>query len=421
MSVIINSNSAATTAANNLANSNQLLQKSLNRLSSGSRIVTPADDAGGLAVSMKLSSTAHRQAAVEDNIANTTSFLQTQDGVLNVVGKVLSRISELKTMYLDPTKNSTDLANYNAEFVQLQSQLTSLSNEKFNSVSLFGSTGLDVGVTADAQGGTTVNVGAAALMGGSGTGTLFSDIFPDLGNWTTQNSVSVAGNAMILASPGTIAQATSDQSFSGALDITFGFQFTGGADVGFRFGGQYAGSFQQGIAPIGAGDVSQHTARLHLDGAGNSALYLDGTSTPTDTETGIPTSGQFTFFDNQSAGGTVKITNFSVSGTLAGSNTNQISTAADLGSVSLSQITSALQDVATMRANNGASQSRLGFSAEVLTTNKANMEAANSRITDVDVADESTQLARYNVLTQAGTAMLSQANQSTQIALKLLG
>ena len=87
----------------------------------------------------------------------------------------------------------------------------------------------------------------------------------------------------------------------------------------------------------------------------------------------------------------------------------------------LSTITTAIQNVATMRATNGAEQSRLGFASDVLTTNKANLEAANSRIVDVDVAQESTQLARWNVLVQSGTAMLSQANQSAQIALKLLG
>ena len=92
-----------------------------------------------------------------------------------------------------------------------------------------------------------------------------------------------------------------------------------------------------------------------------------------------------------------------------------------LASINLSDITDAIQNVATFRASNGAEQSRLGFASEVLTVNKANLESANSRIIDVDVAEESTRLARWNVLVQAGTAMLSQANQSAQVALKLLG
>ena len=91
-----------------------------------------------------------------------------------------------------------------------------------------------------------------------------------------------------------------------------------------------------------------------------------------------------------------------------------------LANISLSTITDAIGDVATYRAQNGAQQRRLEFASELLTTNQTNFERAKSRITDVDVADESTTLARWSMLVQAGTAMLSQANQSSQVALKLL-
>ncbi len=270
MSVVINSNFAATVASNNLAASNEMLQKSLNRLSSGSKIVNPSDDAGGLAVSMKLSAAAKRSGAAITNIGNSVSFLQAQDGVLKVTGKVLERMGELKTLYADPTKNDDDKANYDAEFTQLQDELSSLSGEEFNSVALFGSASLAVPVS---ENGTT--------------------------------SVTLTGKEL--------------------------------AD--------------------------------ETDGIG--AL----------TDSGITS----------------------------------------LADVDLTDITTALQNVATMRANNGAEQSRLGFASEVLTVNKANLESANSRISDVDVAAESTQLARWNILVQSGTSMLSQANQSAQIALKLLG
>jgi flagellin len=83
-------------------------------------------------------------------------------------------------------------------------------------------------------------------------------------------------------------------------------------------------------------------------------------------------------------------------------------------------IQTAIQNLATLRANNGAEQSRLTFAGDMLAVNKTNLEAANSRIIDVDVADESTKLARYNILQQAGTAMLAQANQSTQSILRLI-
>ena len=270
MSVVINTNSSAIAAANNLATSSSMLQKSLARLSSGSKIVNPSDDAGGLAVSMKFTAAGHRQGAVVANIGNAVSYLQTQDGALKVAGKVLDRMSELKTLYTDPTKNSTDLANYDAEFTRLQAQLTATAGETFNSIALFGSsTGLSVGVTED--GATSVAISARNLTG------------------------TTAGVGVITAS---------------------------------------------GVTA--------------------------------------------------------------------------------LSGIQLSDITTASERVATFRATNGAEQSRFGFASELVTVNKANLESANSRITDVDVAAESTQLARYNILVQSGTAMLSQANQSAQTALRLL-
>jgi len=266
---VINTNYAATVASNNLAVSNNMLQRSLNRLSSGSKIVNPSDDAGGLAVSMKLSAAAKRQGAVNTNISNSVSYLQTQDGALKVAAKVLDRMSELKTLYADPTKSSSDLSNYDSEFTELQTQLTDITGETFNSVDLFGSSDLSVQVTEDGA-----------------------------------TSVTIKGRDL--------------------------------ADTG----------------------------------AGVGAI----------TDSGVTS----------------------------------------LADIDLSDITDAIKNVATFRAENGAEQSHLGFASELLSVNKANLEAASSRITDVDVAEESTQLARWNILVQSGTAMLSQANQSAQTALRLI-
>lgn len=410
MSVVINTNFAATIAANNLANSSAALQKSLNRLSSGSKIVTPADDAGGLAVSMKLGATVRQEGAIQGNIGNATSFLQTQDGVLATVGKVLDRMSELKTLYQDPTKNSSDLANYNQEFVQLQAEITSLGNEKFNGISLFGSSGLNVSVTADTA-TPAINVGAAALTGPSLS---FTDNFADLSHWNVATSgggtAVVGSNSLTMtASGGQTASITTLNTYSGPTTL----QFTLTGDATFSFGGHAVDTF------IGGGPT---TWKMVMDGAGNSDLYMNGLFQATDT--GLPTSGAISL-RVEPGGNPAVISSLSVtnSGVAAGgsANVSAVTTASDLGALNLSTLTGAIQDVATFRANNGASQSRLGFASDVLTTNKANLEAANSRITDVDVAQESTQLARYNVLVQAGTAMLSQANQSGQIALKLLG
>ena len=109
MSVVINTNTSASVAANNLAYSNAQLQKSLNKLSSGSKIVSPSDDAGGLAVSEKLTATVNREADLQNNLSDVTSYAQTQDGALQVAASILDRSSQLYTLYQDPTKNSSDL------------------------------------------------------------------------------------------------------------------------------------------------------------------------------------------------------------------------------------------------------------------------------------------------------------------------
>jgi flagellin len=111
----------------------------------------------------------------------------------------------------------------------------------------------------------------------------------------------------------------------------------------------------------------------------------------------------------------------SISNTVGTSNITGMNIASTTGAqAAVTTIQSAIQNLATIRANNGAEQSRLTFAGDMLAVNKTNLEAANSRIIDVDVADESTKLARYNILQQAGTAMLAQANQATQSILRLI-
>lgn len=139
MPIVVNSNSTATTASFNLSRANESLRKSLGRLSSGNRINSPADDAGGLAVAYKLNSKANRTSAVTQNVQNALSYMQMQDSALQSVGKILDRMAELRTMAQDVTKNSGDIENYSKEFVELQSQLKQIKNETFNGISLFSS------------------------------------------------------------------------------------------------------------------------------------------------------------------------------------------------------------------------------------------------------------------------------------------
>lgn len=265
MSLVINTNIAASSAATTLQNTNELFQKSLQRLSSGQKIVTPSDDAGGLAVSTKMQSAIKRNYAVQSNIGNAISYLQTQDGALKTAGDILSRISELKALYSDITKSASDKTSYDKEFLQLRTQLSALNSEKFNGVLLFGSTSPgDVIVTEDG------------------------------------------------------------------------------------------------------------TQKITLSAANLSA------------------------------------------------NISVITSATGLANLSVSVTPNVIATVASMRAVNGAQTSRLQFAVNMLAVNATNLQAANSRIIDTDVASESTAYAKYQILVQSGTAMLAQANATSSIALKLI-
>jgi flagellin len=132
MPIVVNTNTAATTASFNLSKNAEALRKSLARLSSGNRITQPAEDAGGMAVAYKLDSQSRRTEAVLNNHQNALSYLQVQDGALETVGKIVNRMSELRTMAADITKNTSDVENYSKEFRELQSQLKQMSIEKFN-------------------------------------------------------------------------------------------------------------------------------------------------------------------------------------------------------------------------------------------------------------------------------------------------
>ena len=149
MPVVVNTNATATTASFNLTAANDSLRHSLAKLSSGKRIVTPADDAGGLAVAYKMSSKLKRTEAVMQNVQNAISYLQVQDGSLKTIGRILDRMGELRMFAEDVTKNDSDKENYSKEFVELQKQLQQIGTEQFNGISLFSND-----TTSAATGGT---------------------------------------------------------------------------------------------------------------------------------------------------------------------------------------------------------------------------------------------------------------------------
>ena len=288
---VINTNIQAIAGARNLNHSQEMLGRSLARLSSGSKIVNPSDDAAGLAVSEKLDAQGRRVKAASTNVQNAVSLVQTADGFMGGMTKILARMSELAILSKDVTKNPGDIALYQQEFTAIQDQLRATIG----------------GTVAEIGGTTPVATPLGAFNGISLFGTNPAGLTVTIGQ--------AVGQDMVIK------------------------------DSNLRDGAMLA--------------------MIQQDNAG---VYTLTANDPT----------------------------------------------------AIQKITSAIQDVATERATLGASQSRLELASTTLQVEYENLSSAISRIRDVDVAEESTMLAKYNILVQSGTAMLAQANQSPQSVLKLL-
>ena len=160
--MVINTNISAQISAHNLENSQSMLSKSLARLSSGSKITNPSDDAAGLAVAYRLDAQIRRLDAARSNVGNAISFTQTQDGYLKKFAKALDRMSELSILAQDVTKSDADRSLYNNEFTQLSAYVNSTTNKDFNGVSLFSATGLDVTIDSEGNNFTMNGINVAA-------------------------------------------------------------------------------------------------------------------------------------------------------------------------------------------------------------------------------------------------------------------
>jgi len=140
-----------------------MLSKSLARLSSGIKIVSPEDDAAGVAVSLRFDAQINRLSSSKNNVGNAISFSQTQDGFLQKVGKALDRMSELSVLSQDVTKSDADRALYNKEFTTLGDYVDNVATKDFNGVSLFTTTTLSVTIDSEGStfGMTGINLGSS--------------------------------------------------------------------------------------------------------------------------------------------------------------------------------------------------------------------------------------------------------------------
>jgi len=357
MALQISTNTAAARASYYLGHNQHRLQQAFDRLASGKRLTSPVEDPGSLAVSMKLSASINRLAGAQNNAQNAISFLEVQDGMLESVGKIIDRMSELKGLASqDPMKSEMDRYSYNNEFKDLQVQLYSISQQKFNGVSLFASHTND---------GTTV-----AQFTGM--------------NWNTLNDNTISIHTSADGSSG------SKVSIHRALLLSA---------------------------------LTVHTTLPDSGGSPDYGLDGDGTSVtadPYDDSLTARMSGRWgrannSAFNDLPSPGTGRLAEGYISFA-----SETVEDALDLQAISVNVIAQALEHISFLRAQNGGSASRLNFSAESLAHQKTNMKAALGRMVDADIAEETTKLSKYQVLSQAAASMLTQANSNTDIALMLL-
>ena len=338
MSLNISTNTSALRAGSQLAINQSKLQRSFDRLASGKKLSSPVDNPGGLAVSMKLSAAVNRLSGAQSNVQNAISFLEVQDGMLDSVGRILDRMSELKGLASqDPMKSAQDRASYNNEFKDLQIQLYDISQMKFNGVSMFANYNTEKGAVADEA----LFNGASADLNRDNTLTIYTSADGAAGSKVSVNK-SLLLSALTLKMDGSLAGSDTTNGFWSQTD-----------------------------------NSQQNPNGKMNDGLTDNTAFL-------------------TFASEDS------------SGTL------------ELDQVSVGVITKVLENVAFLRAQNGGTASRLAFNAESLVTQKTNMRAALGRMVDVDIAEETTNLAKYSVLSQASASILAQANANTEIALMLL-
>ena len=382
MPIVLNTNSAATEATFNLSKANDSLRRTIARLSSGNRITKPTDDAGGLAVAYKLQSSVKRTEAALNNHQNALSFLQVQDGVLEAIGDIVDRMAELRTMAADVSKNAADVENYSKEFLELQDQLKQMKREKFNGVELF-----------------AIEAEENDMQGMNKAHLLVNGVLHD-----NDNTKRAAGDF-------------NDQEEYEYFDDPLQ------ANRSVATYDKY--EFQLYTHPSGVED----DGNIKLNIVNLEFMLALKDSTDIDTDLNGPS--------NAAAGGTA------VSGSvnLAGLNQPDLSTGTDNSSkltdedgdgndgdgyikditeVSIEEFTNIIEKIADIRAENGAEQQRVNQSLQLHQNNLVNLEAAHGRIMDVDVALESSRLARHSVKVQASAAMVAQANQMSSVALSLL-
>ena len=418
--MVINTNTTSAFAQRILADSTSNLSKSLSKLSSGSKIVSPEDDAAGLAVSMKFQAELGRVGAARNNVGNTISYSQTQDGFLGKVDTALRRMSELSMLAGDNTKSAGDIGNYNLEFAELKEFITATASKQFNGVNLFGTGTIankTLGDTNTANTETDYNI----LFDTNNDGTETDGTYH---SWAAAPSTDDNTNYTLLKiMREDIADLTKEVD-SVDLDATSTTDYAGSAWANTV-------SFWEGKLGRTYSDAKGHAGTVDADAVvplGANALGADAIASykalALDIQDYVKNKMTANVKVTDSSDGTTYDLNNASIDTLttaiaSGGNINAALTSLNAGTY-VTNINTHISNLAESRANVGANISRLNMVENQLAVYGENLGAANSRITDVDVAVESANYAKQQILVQSGTAMLAQANLLPQSALMLL-
>jgi flagellin len=474
MSMFINTNQNSLTAQNNASKSQNALTTAITRLSSGLRINSAADDAAGLAISDRMTTQVRGLNQAARNANDGISLAQTADGALSSVSDNLQRIRELAVQSVNSTNSASDRASLQLEVAQLQSEIDRVATQtQFNGTNLLDGSftqkafqvGANVGQTitvasiassrtsalgvyqglslASQSIGTVSNVAAAlTVTPGGGSAVALGTVAVDAkaiaaainngdvaGLTATANATSIA--AGVSAAAGTVAGTATFTVNGVAISIAGGI--TAAALAGNRANAVAAINAQSAATGVVATDTGAGVSLAAADGRNVTLAYAAGTFTTS-------VAADFGLVNTAISGGTVNVNYVApsgVSGNLvfaqAAGFANSTAIAAtgtavgaiDISTVNganaaLSSIDAALATVDSTRASLGAIQNRFSSTVQNVQNSAQNVSAARSRIQDADFAAETANLSRAQVLQQAGTAMVAQANQMPQSVLKLL-
>ena len=387
MGMVVRSNIMAVNAQRQLGMNNSQVGKALEKLSSGYRINRAGDDASGLAISEKMKAQIKGLDTASLNSQDGISLVQTAEGALTEVHNMLNRMSELATRAANGINEDTNRASLQKEVAKLQEEIDRISEgTNFNNLKL-----LD---------GSQTYAGNEALIG-KGTANGVMGLSVEGGNLSANDTITVtiSGNSVgkitVTASDNTVVFTTT-QTGKGFYSIT--------ADV--------SKVTDESVKKAWAGV----TINFSVDQASTDGTYKAGQQ---QFIAGENKSMQLQIGDTADSFNQLKVSIGDMSSAALGVDKVDISSQ-DGAAKAIDIIRNAIDRVSSQRASLGATQNRLEYTINNLDTASENLQAANSRIRDTDMAKMMMEYTKMNVLTQSAQAMLAQANQQPQSVLQLL-